>query len=97
MDGGSVTVALSAYSGSEVNFTGGSFSPFISAFDGATVKVVGTDFAVTNGTITTDTSGSYFTIDNINLPAVLTGTYGGSGQFEEAVKFKKALKKALKA
>jgi len=76
-DGGYVTGGMYAFAGSTVNITGGGVEFFTSVSAGANVTVFGTDFLVTNGTI--DPSGEYFTIDDIYLEAVLTGTYGGGG------------------
>jgi len=77
LPGGFITNGLYAYSGSIVNITGGGVASFINVSEGATLTITGTNFAVTNGTI--DASGSYFTIDDIYSPSVLTGTYGAGG------------------
>jgi len=88
LEGGYVSFDVVATNGSEVNIKGGDVGGFI--LDGITywdiivkptakVTVFGTiaNFFVTNGTIITDSSGTYFTA-NTSVPAncTLTGSYG---------------------
>ena len=70
-----------AYSGSSLNIWGGTIGYnywiTVSAYTPIpTVTVYGTDFSVSNGTIYSDPSGTWFTVNDANQFVVLTGTYG---------------------
>jgi hypothetical protein len=82
LEGGSVLYDVYAASGSEVNIRGGDIGGNgfwdITVDATANVAVYGTDFGVTNGEITTDASGTYFTADADFSFCSLTGSYEGS-------------------
>jgi len=70
-----------AFAGSTVNIHGGTIGYWITVFSvgggtAATVTVYGTDFTVSNGTIYSDPSGTWFTVNDPSKFVVLTGTYG---------------------